>query len=141
MVRFATINDLKRIAEIERNSFDDPWSEESLRAEIEDNNLSEVYVIEDNGVTVGYMSYMKIIDEIHINNIAVHSDYRGRGFGRELVGYVVNSLRDSYSITLEVRDSNDAALNLYKSLGFEEMGKRKDYYGKGQDAIIMWIRR
>lgn len=141
MVRFATIEDLERIVEIENSSFDSPWSECSLRYEIEENQLAEVFVIEINQEVVGYMSYMKIIDEVHINNIAIDSTKRGYGYGRELVESVLKSFKGNYSVTLEVRNDNYIAINLYRSLGFEQMGIRKDYYGKGQDALIMWIRR
>lgn len=141
MVRFATIEDLERIVEIENSSFDSPWSEGSLRYEIEENQLAEVFVIEINQEVVGYMSYMKIIDEVHINNIAIDSTKRGYGYGRELVESVLKSFKGNYSVTLEVRNDNYIAINLYRSLGFEQMGIRKDYYGKGQDALIMWIRR
>lgn len=141
MVRFATIEDLERIVEIENSSFDSPWSEDSLRYEIEENQLAEVFVIEINQEVVGYMSYMKIIDEVHINNIAIDSTKRGYGYGRELVESVLKSFKGNYSVTLEVRNDNYIAINLYRSLGFEQMGIRKDYYGKGQDALIMWIRR
>lgn len=141
MVRFATIEDLERIVEIENSSFDSPWSEDSLRYEIEENQLAEVFVIEINQEVVGYMSYMKIIDEVHINNIAIDSTKRGYGYGRELVESVLKSFKGNYSVTLEVRNDNYIAINLYRNLGFEQMGIRKDYYGKGQDALIMWIRR
>lgn len=141
-VRFAVSEDLDRIEEIEINSFETPWTREALRMEIEEIEMSDVFVIEDNNYVIGYMSYMKIFDEVHINNIAIDSSYRGSGYGRELVSTIVEDLLNrEFSITLEVRDDNTAAINLYESLGFKEAGVRKDYYGIGKNALIMWNRR
>lgn len=142
IIRSANIKDLDRILEIENHSFSTPWSREALRIEIEENELAEVFVIEDNLDVVGYMSYIRIVDEAHINNIAIDNKYRAKGYGRKLVSKIVEDLLNSnYSITLEVRHDNDIAINLYKSLGFKEAGIRKDYYAVGADALIMWIRR
>lgn len=142
IIRSANIKDLDRILEIENHSFSTPWSREALRMEIEENELAEVFVIEDNLDVVGYMSYIRIVDEAHINNIAIDNKYRAKGYGRKLVSKIVEDLLNSnYSITLEVRHDNDIAINLYKSLGFKEAGIRKDYYAVGADALIMWIRR
>lgn len=141
-VRFAVLEDLDRIEEIENNSFETPWTREALRMEIEQIEMSDVFVIEDNGDVIGYMSYMKIIDEAHINNIAVDKKYRGLGYGRVLVSEIVNNLlKEGFSVTLEVREDNNAAISLYESLGFKEAGVRKDYYGIGRNGLIMWNRR
>ncbi|MBP2024825.1 ribosomal protein S18-alanine N-acetyltransferase [Peptoniphilus stercorisuis] len=142
IIRLAIGSDLDRILEIENHSFDTPWSRESLRIEIEENELSEVYIIENDFDILGYMGYMKIFDEAHITNIAIDKKYRGLGYGRKLVEEVVEKLKEEdFNITLEVSEKNKAARNLYESLGFEEAGIRKDYYKIGDNALIMWNRR
>lgn len=142
IIRIANGGDLDRILEIENSSFETPWSREALRMEIEEIELSDVFVIENGEDVIGYMSYMKIVDEAHINNIAIDKIYRGSGYGRILVGSVLEILEEkNFSVTLEVRKDNIVAINLYESLGFKEAGVRKDYYGIGKDGLIMWIRR
>lgn len=142
IIRLATKSDLDRILEIENHSFETPWSRESLRIEIEENELSEVYIIENEIDTLGYMGYMKIFDEAHISNIAIDKVYRGFGYGKKLVEEVVKNLKkEDFDITLEVSEKNTVARNLYESLGFKEEGIRKDYYKIGENALIMWNRR
>lgn len=140
MLRKAKISDLRRISEIEINSFKNPWSKKALKEAILDEERVDVYVLYDNNDVVAYMSYMKIFDEVHINNIAVDKKYRGKKYGRMLVSGVIDRLKE-FSITLEVREDNFKAINLYKSLDFKTEGIRKDYYGRGQNGLIMWIRR
>ena len=78
------------------------------------------YVIKVNGKIVGYVGFWKIIDEAHITNVAIHSDYRRSGYGRALINALLNKARELGIIaaTLEVRVSNLAAISLYESFGF-----------------------
>ena len=81
------------------------------------------------------------MDEGHITNVAVHSDYRGKKIGDELVKSLVNLCKENniVSMTLEVRVSNVVAQNLYKKYGFKLSGIRKEYYSDNkEDAMIMW---
>ena len=81
------------------------------------------------------------MDEGHITNVAVHSDYRGKKIGDELVKELVNLCKNNniVSMTLEVRVSNIVAQNLYKKYGFKLAGIRKEYYSDNkEDAMIMW---
>lgn len=94
IIRIANGGDLDRILEIENSSFETPWSREALRMEIEEIELSDVFVIENGEDVIGYMSYMKIVDEAHINNIAIDKKYRGNGYGRILVGSVLEILEE-----------------------------------------------
>ena len=82
-----------------------------------------------------------IIDEGHITNIAVHTDYRGQGIGNAIVKSLIKIAKENNAIrmTLEVRTTNTAAIDLYKKYGFEVAGLRKNYYfDTGEDALIMW---
>ena len=93
-----------------------------------------------NGQVVGYAGAWIIIDESHITNIAVTEEERGRGIGRKLTEALmqyISNLGAAYA-TLEVRVSNERAQNLYRSLGFVSVGKRKRYYeDNGEDAYLM----
>ena len=94
------------------------------------------YVIEDK--VIGYLDYSLIYDRIEIDNFLVLEEYRRDGIGTKLMSYLVSlaiSLR-VVNITLEVRVSNDIAINLYKKFGFREVALRKFYYGD-EDGILM----
>ena len=82
-----------------------------------------------------------MLDEAHITNIAVKSSDRGRGIGRFLLATLIAKAREKGAryITLEVKTTNDAAIALYKSFGFEVAGVRKRYYNNLFDAYVMWL--
>ena len=99
-----------------------------------------IIVAEEDGKILGYAGAWVILDESHITNIAVREEARGRGIGRKLTAellQILSNLGASYA-TLEVRVSNLRAQNLYKSLGFISVGKRKRYYeDNNEDAFLM----
>ena len=82
------------------------------------------------------------LERAHVNNVAVHPDWRGHGYGRLLMRELMRMAYRALEIirmTLEVRVSNEAALALYRSMGFDVAGRRKGYYeDTGEDAYIMW---
>lgn len=133
--------DVELIYEIEKLSIDDPWSYELIENDLIKNVYSKYFVVTDIYDNVlGFCATMLIIDEVHITNIAIHPNYRGKGLGKELLKYSI----DDYSnirikgVTLEVNVNNEVAINLYKDSGFEIVGKRPGYYSNNQDAYIMW---
>ena len=93
--------------------------------------------IEDNKV-IGTLAYSLIYDRMEIDNIEVEESYRGNGIGTKLMSYLVFVAIENrvINITLEVRKSNDVAINLYKKFGFREVAIRKFYYGD-EDGILM----
>ena len=80
-----------------------------------------------------------IIDEGYILNVAVHPDYQGMGIGKELVKYVNDfAVENNLTfVTLEVRPSNEKAINLYTGFGFEKVGERKDYYSNPKENALL----
>ena len=140
--RFAEEKDLPAMAEIERRCFHTPWSEESLRDDLTGNPLSVYIVLEaESGDVAGYMSLWRILDEGHINNVAVLPEYRRRGGASEMLEFMLEYSEKNgiSSHTLEVRVSNEGAIGLYRKFGFKEAGVRKGYYeDDGEDALIMW---
>jgi len=140
IVRRMTIADLDAVAAIEEATFPTPWSKDSFRQELERNVAARYLVAEKDGQVIGYAGAWVILDESHITNIAIEESQRGNGYGRvltqALIQYLAN-LGAAYA-TLEVRKSNIRAQNLYKSLGFIQLGVRKRYYEDNQeDALIM----
>lgn len=94
------------------------------------------YVIDD--MSVGYLEFSLIYDRMEIDNFSVLDEYRNQGIGTKLLAHLI-SLAISYrviNITLEVRVSNEIAINLYKKFGFREVALRKYYYGD-EDGILM----
>ena len=139
-IRFMRLKDIDAVAEIEEATFARPWSRESFRQEVTRNAVARYLVAEEDGKILGYAGAWVILDESHITNIAVREDARGRGIGRKLTAellQILSNLGACYA-TLEVRVSNLRAQNLYKSLGFVSVGKRKRYYeDNNEDAFLM----
>jgi [ribosomal protein S18]-alanine N-acetyltransferase len=132
---------IDEITAIERICFRIPWSRESIREEIEDNNLAIYLCAKTDGKIAGYAGYWKVTDEAHITNIAVHPEYRRNGIGSILVKGMIETCRKTGidRMTLEVRKSNVEAQGLYKKFGFKFAGIRKAYYSDNkEDAVIMW---
>ena len=138
LIREAHNQDIDQLIAIEELCYDHPWPREAFEEEIERDDVGISLVAEDEGLIVGFLSGMVVVDEFRLHNIAVHPDFRGRGVGRGLIE-AVESLcrqRDFRRILLEVRKGNEAARRLYLGLGFEAAGTRKDFYGPGQDAYL-----
>ena len=127
------------IAEMEKLCFSDPWSESSIRSEL-NNPLSTWLVAIEDDQLVGYVGSQTVLGWTDMMNIAVHPDYRRRGIAESLVNSLETALkaRESQCLTLEVRVSNEAARALYAKLGFQEVGLRKNYYRHPkEDALIL----
>lgn len=134
--------DLEAVADLEQASFTVPWSE-CLVADCLESRFDKVWVLEADGVIKGYCNMRVIAGEGELMRIAVSPDARGRGYARDLMETLVSHARKNgiHAVTLEVRASNLAAVNLYKSYGFEIQAVRKSYYTHPtEDALIMWNR-
>ena len=135
------VKDLDQIMVIELESFTTPWTKESFRVEIQENGLAQYFIAEIDGKVVGYGGIWLILDEGHITNVAVGKEYRGLGVGNKLVEALILYCKEKNitNMTLEVRESNLVAQNLYKKYGFLEYGIRPNYYADDhEDAVIMW---
>ena len=140
IIRPMTKDDVDAVYIVEENCFVDPWSKESIRKELK-NNLARYLVAQLDNKIVGYVGVWFVVDEGHITNVAVHSDYRGKKIGDKLVKEMVELCKENniIAMTLEVRASNIVAQNLYRKYGFKMGGIRKEYYSDNkEDAIIMW---
>lgn len=126
------------IARIEELCFSTPWSENSLSEEI-DNPLGRFFVLVTEDKVTGYIGAHNVVGEVYITNVAVHPDYRGKGFAKALIKRLIDDNRSADGfVTLEVRESNTPARSLYSSLGFKEVGMRKNFYERPtEDAILM----
>ena len=127
------------VAQLERECFSEPWSEEGLRAELTKDE-ARFFVFEASGEVLGYMGMHVILDECYITNVAVFPKARRRGVGEALVknAVAVASQENCSFITLEVRVSNQGAIALYEKAGFSAVGERKNFYSSPREnALIM----
>ena len=124
------------VAELEKQNFSEPWPEIAVRSELT-NQLALWLVAVEDGVVAGYVGSQTVLQEADMMNIAVGEGFRRRGIARMLVEELIRRL-DAYQLTLEVRVSNAPAIALYESLGFAQVGLRKNYYHKPkEDALIL----
>lgn len=134
-----TNEDLEAIAEIEKTSINPPWSYKAI-CDFAECDTSRILVAKLDNVVVGYITYSVVLDEVQIANVATHPEYRRRGIGEKLLNFLYDESKASgmYVITLEVRQSNEPAINLYRKCGYDEVGRRKNYYkNPTEDAILM----
>jgi ribosomal-protein-alanine N-acetyltransferase len=136
-------SDLDEVVAIERASFSMPWSRGAFLYEMEQNQVARCLVMRDATRIVAYVCVWEVADELHVTNIAVHPRERRRGFGRQLLGAVLEDAgrRALRIVVLEVRPSNAEAIALYESFGFRVVGRRRGYYyDTGEDALVMETR-
>lgn len=140
--REARCDDAAGVYEVEKQSFDTPWSFESIYYDLCTNPVAHYVVAETGGRIAGFAGLHAIVGEGHITNIAVLPGFRGKGVGRMLLQTLLSQNSQLISYTLEVRVSNAAAIALYESFGFTQCGIRPRYYAdNGEDAVIMWRNR
>lgn len=126
-------------AALEKVCFQDPWSEGMLLGELR-NPLSLWLTALDGGTVAGYIGSQSVLDEADVMNLAVSPAYRRQGIGRSLLRELKDALlaKGVAALLLEVRPSNEAAFSLYRSEGFVEVGRRKNYYlHPKEDALIL----
>lgn len=139
-IRPMRIEDLTQVIDIDRASFSMPWSDRTYRYELTRNQAAELFVAEQDGRIVGYIGTWQIIDECHISTLAVDTRYRRQGVAQVLLEHALRrAVAKGISVaTLEVRVTNEAAIDLYRKFEFEITGRRKSYYrDNGEDAYIM----
>jgi [ribosomal protein S18]-alanine N-acetyltransferase len=127
---------------IEAASFTNPWTREMYLAELDNGGVSSCFLArDDRGVVMGFCSLWRVLDELHINNLAVRPDRRRVGVARALLTHVLHegAQLGAHRATLEVRRSNDPARHLYERFGFSVAGIRRAYYTKPvEDALVLW---
>jgi ribosomal-protein-alanine N-acetyltransferase len=140
--RLADDRDLDDVAALEAASFTNPWTREMLAGELARNPFARVYVVRVAGCRVAaFCACWIVVDELHINTVAVAHEHRRRGLATALMRQILTEVADEgiTRATLEVRRSNEAAQQLYARLGFSTAGIRRGYYTHPEeDALILW---
>ena len=142
IIEWATTDaDLDGVMEVDKLSFSSPWTRPMYEAELDQTGVALVAVLRTPTIPIaGYCSFRVVVDELHINNVAVRPECRRRGFGRNLIRFALKEgrLRHAAHAFLDVRRSNEAARRLYRGLGFSEIAVRRGYYAlPTDDAIVM----
>ena len=139
-IRKANTGDIETIIKIEEQRFPHPWGKKFFSDEIT-HDISYFYVAEDIPASqlAGYIIFWIIAEEMELHKIAVSEAYQGRGIGKELMRFMLDTAAQKKveKIFLEVRKSNTAAVRLYESFHFKLTGTRKNYYSDPEeDALI-----
>ena len=130
--------EIKRVAEIESLSFARPWTADMLYEDLKGRTRARVFVARRGSEIVGHIGIWKSFDEIHVTTLAVDPEHRRCGLASALMEHVIKKYGDDWELTLEVRESNFAAIKLYNKFGFEVLGRRLQYYlDNREDALIM----
>lgn len=134
--------DVEDVVEIEKKAYGEHhWSKDSFYGELS-NDLAHYYsAFDTKGKLIGYAGSWQILDEAHLTTIAVSPELRRKKIGEALLITILEACYENEIkyITLEVRESNAAAISLYEKYGFKSLGSRKGYYqNNNEDALIMW---
>ncbi|MCO4744597.1 MAG: ribosomal protein S18-alanine N-acetyltransferase [Proteobacteria bacterium] len=141
MIRRAVASDAEAIAAVEGAGAFHPWTAASVQAQLALRTVRAL-VVEVEGHIHGHLISSVVVDEAEVLTVVVHPDARRRGFGRELLATATLTWRAEGVLRafLEVRAGNAAARRLYEEAGWTESGRRADYYGVGEHAVIYSVR-
>ena len=140
-IRAARVEDADEIVRIDRTSFSQPWTEQTMREAIEKSQSGEyiALVAELNRTICGFVIAWNVREEGEIATLAVDEPFRGQGIAKHLLEAALHEAtrRGAETMFLEVRPGNVAAQRLYENCGFQKVGLRKNYYRDGDDAVVM----
>ena len=142
--RLATPADLDGVLAIEDASFNNPTTRDWYEAELKRPEVCYIYVLRTPGCpVVAFCAFWRMVDQMHINNLAVLPAWRGQGLASRLLADVMAEAArlGVDSATLEVRRSNTAALRLYEKAGFVEAGVRRNYYTQPVEDALVLVRK
>ena len=133
-----TLEDLEQMKDTLYSDFDNFWSYNVLKQELENKNTTYI-VAKENDEVVGFAGLSTCLDEATLNNIVVKKSHRNRGIGGELLEALIELCSElrMKAFTLEVDTENEPAIHLYEKFGFKNLGIRKKYYNNTRDAFIM----
>lgn len=138
MISEMNLQDLENIKDCLLTDFDNFWSYNILKQELE-NGKSKYFVAKQENEIVGFAGILLIIDQVNIMNIVVKKDKRNFGIGSLLLEEIIrySKIHNATSITLEVNEKNIPAIKLYEKYGFKQVGLRRKYYNNEDNAILM----
>ncbi|UFT99836.1 ribosomal protein S18-alanine N-acetyltransferase [Radiobacillus kanasensis] len=142
VIRKMVLEDIDQVVDIEQQSFATPWPRDIFFNELTNNQYANYFVVEVDGLVVGYCGLWVVIDDAQITNIAILPSHRGQSYGKALFQHVMHKATalGALRLSLEVRLSNTVAQRMYRSFGLVPGGIRKSYYtDNNEDALVMWV--
>jgi [ribosomal protein S18]-alanine N-acetyltransferase len=138
----AGLEDVPALLELERRSFSHPWTVRHFREALADERTDVLVLRAREGaepVVVAYCVVQTVVDEAHIHDLAVREDVRRHGLARALLAVALAraAAQGAQHAYLEVRQSNWPAVHLYRSLGFEVVSVRRDYYERPPEHALV----
>ena len=142
IIRKATLNDFDAVMDLENSCFKLPYHERQMQYEFNENPINTILVACVEDKVVGFINFMTTFNSATITQIAVNNNYRKQGIGTILLNEMEKTFPKNGEdvvefVTLEVRKSNQPAINLYKKNGYEHVVYKKNYYPDGEDAAYM----
>ena len=140
--RLAQKKDFEAVLALENECFKEPYSRKELEYEFNENPVNKIIVAEDDGMVIGFIDYLITFNSATIMQVAVTKNYRSIGIATQLLSEMENSFPKEIedlveTVTLEVRVSNKAAVNLYTKNGYKIVVVKSHYYKDGENAIYM----
>ncbi len=137
-IRDARASDLAALVALEEAVYDQPWPEPVIEGELAQRN--RIYlVIEERGRLIGFGGLMLVDEDAHVTTLGIAPGHRRKGLASRLLLDLIDRALESgvHHLTLEVRESNTDAQQLYERFGLAAVGKRHGYYST-EDAVVMW---
>ncbi len=141
-VRLSETDDLDAVASIEAECFSEPWSRQAFADVLYRDDVMLLIAGTDDCPAAGYVCMYMAADEGEITNVAVRSDHRGAGIGGALMEDLAVRAKEHgiERIFLEVRESNEPAIALYRKYDFEQNGLRKNFYRNPTENAILMVK-
>ena len=140
VIRPMEIDDLKKVLEIEKQSFSVPWIYDLFFSELTRNRYARYFILEKDKEIIGYLGFWHKGDNFHITNIAISKKFRRKGNGRKLLRFIekLAATHKIKKISLEVRRSNCIAQDMYRKYGYKGIRFLRNYYQEEkEDALVM----
>jgi len=140
VIRPMEIDDLKKVLEIEKQSFSVPWIYDLFFSELTRNRYARYFILEKDKEIIGYLGFWHKEASFHITNIAITEKFRRKGYGRKLLNFIekIATTHRIKKISLEVRRSNCIAQDMYRKYGYKVIRVLKNYYQEEkEDALVM----
>lgn len=137
-IRPLTLEDLNQVMALEKQLFPySPWSKEAYIEDLTRNPYAYYYALVDDDLLLGYGGIFKLYENAEILTIGISPDFQRKGYGYQLLKYLLDQAKECCQLSLEVKADNEPAIHLYEAMGFKKATIRKNYYQDGSDAILM----
>ena len=139
IVRMMEVDDVPVICEIEKSLYKIPWNEQQFLYELKENEFSYLFVLEHDSTIIGYYGFWVMFENCDITKVSIRKEFQGMKLSNLLMNDCFERVKalGCEKINLEVRTDNIVAINLYRKHLFKDVIVRKNYYGKGEDALIL----